>query len=84
MSLFEGCPGAKIIKQPIPQEVRCTCGQKIEIWSDEISADCNYCHRQVVREVLPSCLDWCRYAKECAGERIYNNFLNNKSLAQSK
>ena len=32
-----------------------------------------------MREQGASCLDWCKYAKECVGEDIYNSFIQNKS-----
>lgn len=54
-----GCPG---------------CGCKIEIFSDEIKVRCPKCNNLVCREELPSCVDWCKAARDCVGEeklRLY-------------
>ena len=48
------------------------CGYKLEIFSDEIKVSCPKCKGLVCRERLPSCVDWCKYAKECVGEDQYN------------
>ena len=66
-----GCPGAKKLKQPEPQEIRCTfCGYELEIWTDEARVKCPGCKRTVIRKLAASCLDWCKYAKECFGYKI--------------
>ena len=62
------CPGqddrnvkAETIKCP-------ACGYKIEIFSDEVKVRCPKCKDLVCRERLPSCVDWCKHARECIGE----------------
>ena len=44
------------------------CGYKVEIFSDEIKVRCPKCRSLVCRERLPSCVDWCKAARECVGE----------------
>lgn len=44
------------------------CGYKIEIFSDEIKVRCPKCKSFACKERLPSCVDWCKAAKECIGE----------------
>jgi len=44
------------------------CGYKIEIFSDEIKVKCPKCKNLACRERLPSCIDWCKSARECIGE----------------
>ena len=78
MTLFKDCPGSKRIKTPYPEEIRCACGEVAEIWSDETSAICKKCKKEVTREMLPSCLDWCSVAKECVGEKKYKTYLQSK------
>jgi len=56
------------------------CGYEIEVFSDEIKIRCPRCRGLVYRETLPSCVDWCRYAKDCIGEQAYNNHLQNKAV----
>jgi len=65
------CPGidsrylrAKMIKCD-------NCGYKVEIFSDEMRAKCHKCKKYVYRKNMPSCIDWCKYAKECIGYKKY-------------
>jgi hypothetical protein len=44
------------------------CGYKVEIFSDEIKVSCPKCKGLVCRERLPTCIDWCKFARECIGE----------------
>jgi uncharacterized paraquat-inducible protein A len=43
------------------------CGYRVEIFSDEVKVSCPRCKSLVCRERLPSCVDWCKYARECIG-----------------
>lgn len=78
MNLFKQCPGSTRIKKPYPEEIKCSCGNTVEIWSDEVAAVCKKCKREITREMLPSCLDWCSMAKECVGEEKYKKYLKSK------
>lgn len=67
------CPGqddrnlkAEILKCP-------NCGYSVEVFSDEIKARCPKCKSEVFRKRMPSCIDWCTYAKECIGEKKFKN-----------
>ncbi len=78
--MISNCPGSQKFKQPQPETIKCTsCGEAVEIWTDEIKAVCPKCKNSVMREQGASCLDWCKYAKECVGEDIYNSFIQNKA-----
>lgn len=78
MSLFDGCPGSKRIRQPFPENIRCRCGKEVEIWSDETETVCPYCKKNVNRNMPPSCLDWCSMAKECIGLEKFKKYKNHK------
>ena len=70
------CPGAKRFKEPQPENIRCqNCGREVEIWTDEAKTVCPGCKKKVTRGEGQSCLDWCKYAKECVGEKIYNDHM---------
>jgi len=47
------------------------CGYQVEIFSDEIGVKCPQCRNLVCRQRLPSCVDWCKSARECIGEEKY-------------
>jgi predicted RNA-binding Zn-ribbon protein involved in translation (DUF1610 family) len=73
------CPGSQIFSQPKPENIKCPfCGEEIEIWTDEVKAKCPNCKKAVTREQGQSCLDWCKYAKECVGDELYNKYMKNK------
>ena len=62
------CPGQddRNIKA---ETIRCPdCGYKVEIFSDETKVSCPKCRSLVCRVRLPSCVDWCKHARECIGE----------------
>ena len=62
------CPGqdSRNIKSEI---LTCPdCGYKVEIFSDEIKVKCPKCKIFICRSRLPSCVDWCKGARECVGE----------------
>lgn len=63
------CPGTdtRYLKVEVKKCQR--CGYDVEIFSDEVRVKCPKCKSYVYREI-PSCIDWCRYAKECVGEKI--------------
>lgn len=78
MSISPGCPGqdrrnVKVELITCPQ-----CGYKLEMFSDEVKVLCPQCKEQVCRERLPSCVDWCKHARECIGEERW------KKLKQQK
>jgi len=62
------CPGQddRNIKA---QNVKCPdCGFLLEIFSDETKIRCPECKNLVSKERLPSCIDWCKFARDCIGE----------------
>ncbi len=76
--IFE-CPGSSRFKQPAPEGVKCaSCGEEVEIWTDETEAICPKCKSKVTRQGGQSCLDWCKYAKDCVGEERYNKYIKNR------
>ena len=76
MSFDNACPGSKRILEPSPEEFRCRkCGAKVEIWSDEMTAECPDCKGTVSRVKEASCLDWCASAEQCLGVMKYNKLV---------
>jgi hypothetical protein len=75
------CPGAKFLRQPRPEIFSCPdCGEEVEIWSDEIRGTCSACGKTVFREGVPSCVEWCKYGKECVGEEAFGTYQRNRAL----
>ena len=73
------CPGAQRFKQPHPETMKCRhCGAEVEMWSDEVEVACKNCTKRICRIEGQSCLDWCKYAKECVGDEKYGKYMKNK------
>jgi len=61
--------------QPKPDILPCPdCGDDVEIWSDEAVGKCPSCSRTVIRTETQSCVDWCKYAKECLGDDKFRQY----------
>lgn len=79
------CPGAKFFKNPQPIFKNCpNCGYEVEIWTDEIKAACPKCKKTVFREASPTCLDWCKFAKQCVGEDALSRYQKQKEEGKKK
>jgi predicted RNA-binding Zn-ribbon protein involved in translation (DUF1610 family) len=73
------CPGAKVLRQPQPEIFDCpSCGEEVEIWTDEIRGVCSNCGRAVFRDGFMSCLEWCKFAQDCVGEEAYDRYMKNR------
>ena len=65
--IIEKCPGQDRRKVKAEALYCLKCGHETEIFSDEIQIRCPQCKELICRQRLPSCVDWCKSAKECKG-----------------
>jgi transposase len=66
------CPGSAFIRTPTLTIKECpVCGAEIEIFSNDKSVDCERCGFTAYND-QQSCIDWCKYARECFGEEVYD------------
>jgi len=79
--MLDNCPGAaQFTRTPTLKIKKCPeCGGDVEIFSTELRVKCDKCGFTVYNE-LGSCIQWCKYAKECVGEELYNK-LKKKTVA---
>ena len=76
--MFDKCPGADIFRTPTLKIKKCPhCASEIEIFSNERAAKCSACGLMIYNDIQ-SCIQWCRYAKECLGEKEYNRLIKEK------
>lgn len=78
------CPGQddRNIKAEV---INCPdCGYRVEIFSDEIKVRCPKCKGLVCRDRLPSCVDWCKAARECIGEDKWRELMERKKNKKEK
>lgn len=69
------CPGAGNIKGTPTLQIKCcpNCGAEVEIFSTDIALACPGCGFQIYNDAK-SCVQWCRFARECIGEELYQKF----------
>ena len=71
--ILEGCQGKprtpEILEKVCPQ-----CGSEIELFTCDTQAVCEHCGFVVYNDTL-SCVQWCKYAKQCVGEETYEKLM---------
>ena len=69
------CPGSMSFTQPKPEMAKCPdCGAEVEIWSDEATGTCPACSKTVIRHETQSCVDYCKYARDCLGDDKFKQY----------
>ena len=77
---FKRCPGSMAFSQPKIEIVRCPhCGDDAEVWTDEAEGKCRKCAHPVIRSNTQSCIDWCKYAKDCLGDEGHKKYQEMKT-----
>ena len=70
MPYRQNCPGFGkdleiiIIKCP-------ACNTDVEFFSDELARRCPECKKEILKDKAPSCIDWCKSARQCVGEKLW-------------
>ncbi len=80
--MFNRCPGQDRRKAVAESIICAHCGYGAEIFSDEIQVQCAQCKQLICKERLPSCVQWCKAAKECVGEENYKRLLPGGGFAE--
>jgi len=71
--IFEGCQGKP--RTPTIHEKICpNCGSVIEMFSIDTEMECETCGFVAYNDNL-SCVQWCKYAKQCVGEEMYQQMM---------
>lgn len=68
--MLDGCQG----KPRTPAIIEKTCpnyGAEIEMFSIDTQMACEKCGFIAYNDTL-SCVQWCKFAKKCVGEKMYN------------
>lgn len=80
--LMEGCQGKP--RTPTIHEKICPqCGNVIEIFSIDTEVPCDRCGFVAYNDSL-SCVQWCKYAKQCVGEEMYRHMMEIAALQKEK
>jgi transposase len=78
MSMYR-CPGAAAVRGTPTLETRVcpNCGAEIEIFSIDKQVTCS-CGFTAYNDTQ-TCINWCKYAKDCVGEEMYNHYRSHSS-----
>lgn len=78
--IMQGCQGQgkeiSIIEKTCPQ-----CGHEVELFSIDTQMNCENCGFTVYNDML-SCVQWCKYARQCVGDEMYESMM--KIAARNK
>jgi len=65
------CPGVENYKTPIIIDKICpNCGADVELFSVDTEMACENCGFVVYNDTM-SCVKWCKYARNCFGDELY-------------
>jgi len=62
------CPGSDMRNITAGVYACPNCGEAVEIFSDEQRRRCPKCKEWVEKKETPSCVQWCRSARQCLGD----------------
>lgn len=80
--LMESCQGRP--RTPTIHEKICPqCGNIIEIFSIDTEVPCDRCGFIAYNDTL-SCVQWCKHAKKCVGEEMYEQMMKIAHLQNRK
>ena len=79
MTILEGCQGKPQVE--IMDKICPRCGHEVEIFSIDTQAECEHCGFVIYNDTL-NCVQWCKYARECVGDRMYEAMM--KMVQQKK
>ncbi len=80
--MLDRCPGSANLRTPTLAIKKCPrCGEEVEVFSTDVKVPCGKCGFVVYNDLL-SCVQWCRYAKECVGEETYQRLTQKKTDEQ--
>ena len=75
IAMFDHCPGTADLRTPTLTIKRCPqCGKEVEVFSNDVKVTCSNCGHVVWNDIR-SCVQWCKYAKECIGEETYQKIM---------
>lgn len=82
--MFDSCPGVSRLKTPTLKIKICpNCGSEIELFSTDVSVACEKCGFVAYNDI-DSCIQWCKHAKQCVGEELYEKLMASKTVEKKK
>lgn len=76
--MLDHCPGSANLRTPTLAIKKCPqCGEEVELFSNDVKVTCSNCGFVIYNDIM-SCVQWCKYAKECVGEETYRKLMEMK------
>jgi DNA-directed RNA polymerase subunit RPC12/RpoP len=69
------CPGQDMRRLTVSYHPCPNCGKPVEFFSDEMRIRCPNCKTIVHKESAPSCIQWCKAARDCLGPELYDQLV---------
>jgi len=60
------------------------CCTPVELFSDEVRRRCPRCKEWVVKQEMPSCVQWCKSARECLGEERWKEIMGQMDKTEAE
>ncbi len=80
--IMDGCQGKP--RTPTIEDRLCpNCGNPVEIFSTDTEVTCDRCGFVIYNDKL-SCVQWCKYARQCVGEETYQSLMEIARRNQAK
>lgn len=69
------CPGQDMRRLTAALYKCPECSKMVEMFSDELKRRCPKCQTIIYKDSVPSCIQWCQYARQCVGEERYKSLM---------
>lgn len=80
--IFSGCQ-SKSRENTLTEKVCPQCGNLLEIFSSDTEVTCEKCGFVAYNDAL-SCIQWCKYARQCVGDEMYDHMMPTAKQQQQK
>ena len=71
--LYSGCQ-SKSKEISITEKICPQCGNPVELFSTDTEVTCDKCGFVIYNDML-SCVQWCKYARKCVGDQMYEQMM---------
>ena len=71
--IYGGCQ-SKSKELSLEEKICPQCGNTVEVFSVDTEVVCDRCGFTVYNDTL-SCVQWCKYARQCVGDEMYERMM---------
>lgn len=78
------CPGQDLRNLTVSYHPCPKCNKPVEFFSDELRVRCPHCKTMVYKKQAPTCIQWCKAARECIGAEMYDMIMGRMKENESE